>query len=63
MRSARASASRQRPNGAGRSIRLKGISYDVGRVLGMNWRPVFNPDVAQDTYQDFAVPFNGQSRG
>ena len=33
MRSARASASRQRPNGARRSIRLKGISYDVGRKL------------------------------
>jgi hypothetical protein len=33
MRSARASASRQRPNGAGRSIRLKGISYEVGRKL------------------------------
>ena len=33
MRSARASANRQRPNGAGRSIRLKGISYDVGRKL------------------------------
>ena len=30
-------------------MRLNGISYDVGRVLGMNWRPVFNPDVAQET--------------
>jgi len=46
MRSARASASRRRPKGAGRSMRLKGVSYDVGRVLGMNWRPVFDPDVA-----------------
>jgi hypothetical protein len=44
-------------------MRLKGISYDVGRVLGMNWRPVFNPDVAQETYSDFAVPFNGRARG
>jgi hypothetical protein len=26
-------------------MRLKGVSYDVGRVLGMNWRPVFDPDV------------------
>jgi hypothetical protein len=34
----------------------------VGRVLGMNWRPVFDPDVVQET-SDFAVPFNGQSRG
>jgi hypothetical protein len=24
---------------------LKGASYDAGRVLGMNWRPVFDPDV------------------
>ena len=40
MRSARASASRQRPNGAGRSIRLKGISYDVGRKLAAAaWSP------------------------
>jgi hypothetical protein len=37
--------------------------YDAGRVLGMNWRPVFDPDFGQDTYQDFAVPFNGRSRG
>ena len=63
MRSARASASRRRPKGAGRSMRLKGVSYEAGRVLGMNWRPVFDPDVAQETYSDFAVPFNGQSRG
>lgn len=40
----------------------KGASYDVGRVLRMNWRPVFDPDVAQETYSDFAVPVNGQSR-
>ena len=44
-------------------MRLKGISYDVGGVLGMNWHPVFDPDVAQETYGDFAVPFNGRSRG
>ena len=42
---------------------LKDVSSDVGRVLGMYWRPVFDPDVAQETYSDFAVPFNGQSRG
>ena len=23
----------------------KGVSYDVGRVLGMKWRPEFDPDV------------------
>ncbi len=28
-------------------MRLKGVSYDVGRVLGTNWRPVFDPDVAE----------------
>jgi hypothetical protein len=44
-------------------MRLKRVSHDVGRVLGMNWRPVVDPDVAQETYSDFAVPFNGQSRG
>jgi hypothetical protein len=44
-------------------MRLEGVSYDVGRVLGMNWRPVLDRDVAQETYSDFAVPFNGQSRG
>ena len=42
---------------------LTGASYDVGRVLGMNWREVFDPDVAPETYSDFAVPFSGQSRG
>lgn len=26
-------------------MKLEGITYDVGRVLGMNWRPVFDPDV------------------
>jgi len=25
----------------------KGVSYDVGRVMGGNWRPVFDPQVAQ----------------
>ena len=44
-------------------MRLKGSSYDVGRVLGMNGRPVFDPDVAQETNSDCAVPFNGQSHG
>ena len=45
-------------------MRLEGVGYDVGRVLGMNWRrPMFDPDAAQDTYHDFAVPFNGRSRG
>ena len=44
-------------------MRLKGISYDVGGVLGMNWHPVFDPDVAQETDSDVTVPFNGQSRG
>ena len=23
-------------------MKLKGVSYDVGRVMGGNWRPVFN---------------------
>jgi hypothetical protein len=23
----------------------KGVSYDVGRVMGFNWRPVFNPKI------------------
>jgi hypothetical protein len=45
MRSARASASRRRPKGTGRSMRLEGVSYGVGRVLGMNWRLVFDRDV------------------
>jgi hypothetical protein len=44
-------------------MRLKGVSYDVGRVLGMNWRPVSDLDVAQETCSDVAVRFNGQSRG
>jgi hypothetical protein len=44
-------------------MRLKGVSYDVGWVLGMNWRPVFNPDVARETSSGFALPFNGRSRG
>ena len=44
-------------------MRLKGVGYDVGRVFAMNWRPVFDPDVALETYSDFAVPFNGRSRG
>jgi hypothetical protein len=44
-------------------MRLKGDSYDAGRVLGMNWRPVFDPDVARETYSDFALPLNGQPRG
>ena len=43
-------------------MRLKGISYDVGWVLGMNRRPMFDADVAQETSSDFAVPFNGESR-
>ena len=42
---------------------LKGASYDVGRVLGMNRRPVFDPDVAREADQDFAVTFTGRSRG
>jgi hypothetical protein len=44
-------------------MRLKGISYDVGRVLVMNWHPVFDSAVAQETYGDFSVPFYGRSRG
>jgi hypothetical protein len=41
-------------------MRLEGASYDVGRVLGLNWRPVFDLDTAQETCQDFAVPFDGR---
>ena len=26
-------------------MRLKGVSYDVGRVMGGNWRPAFDPKV------------------
>jgi hypothetical protein len=26
-------------------MRLKGVSYDVGRVMGLNWRPDFDPKV------------------
>jgi hypothetical protein len=44
-------------------MRLNGVSDDVGRVVGMNWHPAFDPDVAQETYSGFAVPFNGWSRG
>ena len=43
-------------------MRLKGVSYDTGRVLGMNWRPVFDPDVAREAYRGFAVPFCCRSR-
>jgi len=38
---------------------LKGVSYDVGRLLGMYWRLVFDPDVARETYSDFAALFDG----
>ena len=44
-------------------MRRKGVSYDVGCVAGMSWRPLPDPDITQETYSDFAVPFNGQSRG
>ena len=57
MRSARASASRQRPNGAGRSIRLKNISYDVGRKLAAAaWSPA--GDVNVMTGGESGLPFN-----
>jgi hypothetical protein len=26
-------------------MKRKGVSYDVGRVMGVNWRPVFEPEV------------------
>jgi len=39
---------------------LRGITFDVGRVPGMSWRPPSDPDIARAT---FAVPFNGQPRG
>ena len=26
-------------------MKLKGVSYDVGRVMGINWRPNFDPKV------------------
>jgi hypothetical protein len=41
---------------------LNAVSYDVGRVLGMNWRPVFDPDVAHEVDRGYAVPFNCRSR-
>ena len=28
-------------------MRLQGVSYDVGRVMGGNWRPVFDPAVVR----------------
>jgi hypothetical protein len=28
-------------------VRIKGVSYDVGRVLGENWRPEFEPEVVR----------------
>lgn len=28
-------------------MRIKGVTYDVGRVLGGNWRPVFDPQVVR----------------
>jgi hypothetical protein len=42
---------------------LKGSSYDVGRVLGVNRRAVFNPDVAREASSGFALPFDRRSRG
>ncbi|HTU87273.1 MAG TPA: hypothetical protein VMF57_16960 [Solirubrobacteraceae bacterium] len=44
-------------------MRPRVVSNEVGGVPGMNWRPASDPDVAHKTYQDFAVPFNGRSRG
>ena len=44
-------------------MRLNCVSYDAGSALRMTWCPVFDPDVAQETYGDFAVPFNGRSHG
>jgi hypothetical protein len=29
------------------SMHRRGVSYDVGRVLGINWRPVFDPEVVR----------------
>ncbi len=26
-------------------MRVRGVTYDVGSVMGGNWRPVFEPDV------------------
>jgi hypothetical protein len=28
-------------------VRIKGVTYDVGRELGDNWRPVFEPEVVR----------------
>jgi hypothetical protein len=28
-------------------LRLKGVSYDAGRVMGINWRPDFDPDIVR----------------
>jgi len=28
-------------------VRIKGVTYDVGRVLGDNWRPLFEPEVVR----------------
>jgi len=28
-------------------VRIKGVTYDVGRVLGENWRPVFEPEAVR----------------
>jgi hypothetical protein len=28
-------------------LRLKGVCYDVGAVMGFNWRPVFDPKIVR----------------
>jgi hypothetical protein len=30
-----------------RRMKRKGVCYDVGIVMGMNWRPVFEPAVVR----------------
>ncbi len=32
-------------------MRLKGVSYDVGRVMGLNWRPDYHPRLVQRELQ------------
>jgi hypothetical protein len=51
-------------------VQRRGVSYDVGRVLGLNWRPVFDPsavrrelEVIQDDLHCNAVRICGRDIG
>ena len=44
-------------------MRLGGVSYDEGWALGVDWRPLFDSDVARETDSDLAVLFDGEANG